>query len=656
MSFDYEEAFSRNIGWVTNREQQILKNSTVAIAGMGGVGGAHLLTLARMGVGNFHISDFDIFEVANFNRQAGAFISTVNKPKSETLAKMAKDINPELNITIFEKGIDEDNVDQFLNGVDLYLDGLDFFAVSARRLVFNKCTQAKIPAVTAAPLGMGSAVLNFLPGKMTFEEYFCMEGHDEFEQLLRFLVGLSPAMLQRSYLADKSTVDFIKHKGPSTPMACDICAGIAATQVLKILLDRGKVIYAPKGLHFDAFNNKYVKTWRPGGNKNPIQKVAIYIARKIILHDSNKISTKEFTNPSNSAFIHKIIEAGIRAPSGDNCQPWKFLVINDNELEISIDNKNAKSFFDVNHAATYISIGAVIKNMEIAARHYLSQLNYKIINATSGEFTKATITLTPHFYKHPPLPDFYQSMRARTVNRRPYLPHKLPDSTWKELIEVGSSNTSEIVIYKNKNEIKKWVKAIKSADIIRWSHPEIHNELFDKIRYSQKQAEELRTGLEIDRLGAGPGAKYIMKFLSSWSRMQNLNKIKAPHMLAEQTAFLARASSGLVGVWINEDSPEQWIETGRIIESLWVNAKHLGLEIQPLPVAAYLERKHQLSSNKDIFTESHQTQLTVIKEIINEFRPNPDSATCAMLFRVGKGIPMKGTAIRQSVDKFITSL
>jgi len=282
LNFEYDKAFSRNIGWITHHEQQLLREKTVAIAGMGGVGGSHLLTLTRLGIGNFHISDFDEFELANFNRQAGAFISTVKQSKAETLAQMAKDINPELNIKIFEKGVNQENVQSFLNDVDLYLDGLDFFALKARRLVFDKCTKLNIPAVTAAPLGMGSAVLNFLPGKMTFEEYFRMEGQNETDQLLRFLVGLSPAMLQRAYLVDKSTVDFIKHKGPSTPMACEICAGFAATEVLKILLNRGKVIHAPRGIHFDAYRNKLAKTWRPGGNNNPIQKLAIFLAKKII--------------------------------------------------------------------------------------------------------------------------------------------------------------------------------------------------------------------------------------------------------------------------------------------------------------------------------------------------------------------------------------
>ena len=60
--FSYHEAFSRNIGWVTEAEQQRLRQARVAIGGLGGVGGVHLLTLARLGIGGFAIADFDVFE------------------------------------------------------------------------------------------------------------------------------------------------------------------------------------------------------------------------------------------------------------------------------------------------------------------------------------------------------------------------------------------------------------------------------------------------------------------------------------------------------------------------------------------------------------------------------------------------------------------
>ena len=278
-SFNYQQAFSRNIGWITATEQEILRSKKIAIAGLGGVGGSHLLTLTRLGIGAFHIADFDKFELANFNRQAGATVSHLDKQKASTLADMALDINPELSLTTFPNGVTADNLTEFFTGVDLYVDALDFFAFDARQRVFAHCAENGIPAITAAPLGMGTALLNFLPGKMTFEQYFQLEGKSETDKILHFLLGLSPRMLQSGYLVDETAVDLLRHKGPSTPMACELCAGVAATQALKILLNRGKVLSAPWGLQFDAYRNKLVKTWRPGGNKNLIQRLGIRFAK-----------------------------------------------------------------------------------------------------------------------------------------------------------------------------------------------------------------------------------------------------------------------------------------------------------------------------------------------------------------------------------------
>jgi molybdopterin/thiamine biosynthesis adenylyltransferase len=280
--FDYNTAFSRNIGWVTEQEQQVLRQTKVAIAGAGGVGGVHLLTLARLGISNFHLADFDQFDVHNFNRQAGAFMSTVGKDKVTVMAQMAADINPEAQITCFEQGVNPDNVEEFFEGVDIYVDSLDFFALAARKLVFEHCTKNAIPIVIAAPLGMGCAFLCFLPGKMNFEQYFCFDGKSEHDQYIQFLIGLSPSMMQRAYLVDESRVDFHAQKGPSTAMSVDLCAGIAGTYVLKIILKRGPVICAPYGLHFDAYRNQFKTTWRPFGNKGLIPRIMFSIAKRIV--------------------------------------------------------------------------------------------------------------------------------------------------------------------------------------------------------------------------------------------------------------------------------------------------------------------------------------------------------------------------------------
>lgn len=282
MSFDYDLAFSRNIGWVTEEEQALLKKKRIAIGGLGGVGGSHLVTLTRLGIGSFHISDLDDFDYPNFNRQFGATISTVGKPKAETMEEVIKDINPYLDVTLFPEGINVENLDRFLKDVDVYVDSLDIFALDIRRKVFARCYELGIPTITAAPMGMGTAFLIFMPGKMSFEQYFALDGLSFEDQIIYFVMGVSPSVQQRHYLVDRSSVNFLTQKVPSTVMGIEISAGVACTQVLKLLLNRGEIICAPRGLHFDAYQNKLIKTWRPWGNRNPIQKIMYRRIRAIL--------------------------------------------------------------------------------------------------------------------------------------------------------------------------------------------------------------------------------------------------------------------------------------------------------------------------------------------------------------------------------------
>lgn len=281
--YDYNSAVSRNIGWLTNEEQLRLRDSRVAIAGLGGVGGAHVVTLARLGIGRFHIADFDHFEIHNFNRQTGAFVSTLGRSKVDVATGMARDINPQVEVRSFADGVTPANLDEFLQGVDLYVDGIDFFAVEARRMIFEACHERGIPALTAAPLGMGVSLLYFKPGGTSFEEYFRLADCDREEQLARFLAGLSPSMLHRGYLKVPEAVDFEAQRGPSTVMACDLCAGVTGTAALKILLKRGPLRAAPWAMQFDAYKQALSFTWRPFGNAHPLQWILLKLLRRGVL-------------------------------------------------------------------------------------------------------------------------------------------------------------------------------------------------------------------------------------------------------------------------------------------------------------------------------------------------------------------------------------
>ena len=283
VGFDYAKAFSRNLGWITPEEQQVLRQSTIGIAGLGGVGGFYCESLARLGVGKFVIADFDEFEIHNFNRQMGASISSLGKKKAEVLRDRILDINPEASVHVYTGGLQAGDIDAFVASIDLYIDALDFYVYDLRTQLIPKIQAAGKYSITAAPLGMGTSLIVFGPKSMSFNKYFRLhEGKSELEKALRFLLGLAPSMMHRKALAFQEAVDMANHKVPSTNMGCFLCAGVAVTTALKVLLKRGPILEAPWVLHFDAYLNQTKKTYTPFGNGFWINKIKIWVIKKIL--------------------------------------------------------------------------------------------------------------------------------------------------------------------------------------------------------------------------------------------------------------------------------------------------------------------------------------------------------------------------------------
>jgi hypothetical protein len=128
---------------------------------------------------------------------------------------------------------------------------------------------------------------------MSFDDYFRLDEGDPNDvtaRALRLLAGLSPAMLQRTYLVDASRVRLGERAGPSLGAACQLCAGLAGVEALKILLRRGRVLAAPHALQFDAYRQRLVHTYRPWGNRNPLQRLMM-AAVKLQLRITGRVTT-----------------------------------------------------------------------------------------------------------------------------------------------------------------------------------------------------------------------------------------------------------------------------------------------------------------------------------------------------------------------------
>ncbi len=283
MTTTYKERIDRNLGVVTEAEQERLRTARVAIAGNGGVGGAYAVTLARMGVGNFNLADFDVFEAANFNRQHGAAISTLGRSKTEVLRDLILDINPDAVVTLFSEGVTPASVDSFLDGVNVVMDGLDFYALPARRLMFPAAEQRRIHIVTSGPIGLTTTLHVFGPGAMPFEDYFDFAScRGRTEELAAFVVGVTPGLLQLGQI-DVAKVDFVAQRAPSFGTAIQLCAGLACTEAMRLLLGRGTPFLAPRYFQFDPVKLETVKGRLWWGNRHPLQRLKRrFVIRQIL--------------------------------------------------------------------------------------------------------------------------------------------------------------------------------------------------------------------------------------------------------------------------------------------------------------------------------------------------------------------------------------
>ncbi|RYG91823.1 ThiF family adenylyltransferase [Loktanella sp. IMCC34160] len=139
MEFDYAEMTTRNIGFVSEEEQARLRGATVFVCGTGGMGGACILALARIGVGHLIIADLDDFEVSNLNRQVFCFSDTIGRHKAEATAEVCARINPEMEVTVLH-GDWADGVEDWVTRADVVVNGTDDLGASlllyrtARRL------------------------------------------------------------------------------------------------------------------------------------------------------------------------------------------------------------------------------------------------------------------------------------------------------------------------------------------------------------------------------------------------------------------------------------------------------------------------------------------------------------------------------------------
>ena len=259
----YQQLVNRNLGLVSESEQEKLRNSCVAVCGLGGLGGIIAEILARTGVENFRLLDHGTFEPTNMNRQIFSFTDTEGRYKTDVTKDYLQRINPAICTENFLQ-VTPDNTAELLNGVDAVALSVD--DIEAIVTLSRAARERNISLVEGWALAYGN-VRVFTPDTPSLEEVYNLPtiGQDitsfskeeQKELLLHSLLSMKNIDGLEDYYPDEATARLQK-KGEGTTLAPMVwlTSVLMADEIFKILTGWGKLALAPDFAVYDSIEHR----------------------------------------------------------------------------------------------------------------------------------------------------------------------------------------------------------------------------------------------------------------------------------------------------------------------------------------------------------------------------------------------------------------
>ena len=256
--------FERNLGFMSNSEQDRLHDSIVAIAGAGGDGGMLAVHLARMGVGEIRLADPDSFEIENINRQAVCNQDTIGMNKAVAVSGYIKSINTDIKTIFYDEGIKQDNVSEFILGADLVIDETEFTKHALAVMLARSARDQHIPNMTVFNIGFGTVATTYLPDGPKLENRLGFKASQDIEEIKSSAVSIDRWL---PYLPAYGDLDVLgkvakaEKSAPSIAPGVALAASVGATQAFLNLVKgidnhRPNPVYAPKAIIMDSMSIK----------------------------------------------------------------------------------------------------------------------------------------------------------------------------------------------------------------------------------------------------------------------------------------------------------------------------------------------------------------------------------------------------------------
>jgi nitroreductase/molybdopterin/thiamine biosynthesis adenylyltransferase len=634
---DFRELrLDRNCHKVTRQEQETLDGLTVGIVGLS-VGNAIATTLALEGTcGHLRLADFDRLDLSNLNRIRAA-VDAMGLPKTVLAARQIFEQDPYVDLSLWEDGLAPAMIDDFLDGpppVDVLVEECDDLRL---KVLLREAARKRRLTVLMATSDRGM---------VDVERFDCQPTRP----LFHGLVG------------DLAAADISEQ--PDTEEKVKLVTGILGLDTLSprigaSMLEIGETITTWPQLGSDvalggAAITAAVRRLALG---QPLPSGRRYLdLEQALTADPMSVSSNGHAGAATIApdpvdaripeFVRFAVAHAVLAPSGGNCQPWRF-TWDGERLWLRHDRARSANLLDVGHRASLVALGAAVENLRIAAAHRGFTTAVSPFPCPDDPTVVAALTFAPDAAAaSSPLAELLTSVVARTTNRRVEERVPLARSTLATIAASVRGCGAHLDLASDEFSLAEAGRIAGAADRVRFFHPDLHDELVAELRWSPEDAAATGDGIDLATLELSAAAAAAMRLVARSDVAAFLRSLRdGGHALENLAVKAMNASSAVVLITADGNRPADLLRGGQAVARFWLAVTELGVAVQPWTTATYLADLVR-TTKAMIFTPSEREAVHDLGARLDRLFPCAAGRPRLMLARLFIADPPSARALR----------
>ena len=650
---------------ITSKEMEVLATKKVGVIGLS-VGQSVSVTLAmERGCGELRLADFDRLELNNLNRIRTG-VQNLGLLKVVSVAREIAEIDPFFKVEIYPEGITDDTIDDFFTKggkLDAVIDECD--GVDVKILCRIKAKSLQVPVLMEASDRGTLDVERFdlhpdrpiMHGWLEHLEldFNVLKNLKTSEEKLPYILPISGMdTLSTRMKASMVEIEQTLTTWPQLATAVTLGGALTADTCRRMFLNQ----FTDSGRYFvdleqiipekDKKENLLVFEEVPMLTEEEVKDAVASVPEKY------KTADYQLTDEE----LNKILEAGGRAPSAGNNQPWQWFY-KSGVLYLFHEKGRTKSFGDYKDIASHVALGACIENLEIAcySNDIKSQVNY----FPNGAPAKLIATIT--FVKGEKNTNLFEPdvlapvIYTRETNRKLGKRTSINKGVYEQITSAITSVDGAQFDYKSSDEDLKELAAIMgAAERLRLLHEEGHFEFYEKeIRWDDEHSRTTKDGIDLGTVDVSAseivGLKLVrdpkvVKLLAEWGGGKALENLA-------KKAVDAASAIGLITM--PAFTPENFVMGGRAVERMWLTANKNGVSVQPM-LAVPLHFARLIHGNSEGMPPFMKDEFEILRKRFLQLFPNAEGKGEIFLFRLSIAEEPKIKSYRYPVAEICTIL